>query len=222
MELVAATGARHELAETRRFTQDWEGAASLRLRERDQTVLADYHKHGRLLDGGALEQAEAAAARAWLADTLAGRHALLIVDTNEQVARLSAQLRADLVRLGRVDDQESVPLGLQGTWAGVGDIVQARRNGWHLAGYSGNRRGPINREQYQVTAVREDGGLEVRPLLGGTDPIEGDRIVLPPTTSPNTWRSVTPPPSMPLRASPSTPATPSSPRPPQPRLSMWA
>ena len=157
----------------------WEGAASLRLRERDQTVLADYHKHGRLLDGGALDQAEAAAARAWLADTLAGRHALLIVDTNEQVARLSAQLRADLVRLGRVDDQQSVPLGLQGTWAGVGDIVQARRNGWHLAGYHGNRRGPINREQYRVTAVRDDGGLEVTTLLGGTDRVEGDRIVLP-------------------------------------------
>ena len=179
MELVAATGTRHELAETRRFAHAWEGAASLRLRERDQTVLADYHKHGRLLDGGALDRAEAAAARAWLADTLAGWHALLIVDTNEQLARLSAQLRADLVRLGRVDDQQSVPLGLQGTWAGVGDIVQARRNGWHLAGYHGNRRGPINREQYRVTAVRNDGGLEVRPLLGGTDHIEGDRIVLP-------------------------------------------
>ena len=106
MELVAATGARHELAETRRFAQPWEGAASLRLRAQDQTVLADYHKHGRLLDGGALEQAETAAARAWLADTLTGRHALLIVDTNEQVARLSAQLRADLVRLGRVDDEQ--------------------------------------------------------------------------------------------------------------------
>jgi hypothetical protein len=179
MDLVAATGARHELAETRRFTHAWEGAASLRLRERDQTVLADYHKHGRLLDGGALDQAEAAAARAWVADTLAGRQALLIVDTNEQVARLSAQLRADLVRLGRVDDQESVPLGLQGTWAGVGDIVQARRNGWHLAGYHGNRRGPINREQYRVTAIREDGRLEVTSILGHTDQIQDDRIVLP-------------------------------------------
>jgi hypothetical protein len=178
MDLVAAAGVRHELAETRRFAHTWEGAASLRLRERDQTVLADYHKHGRLLDGGALDQAEAAAARAWLADTLSGQHALLIVDTNEQVARLSAQLRADLVRLGRVEEQ-GVPLGLQGTWAGVGDIVQARRNGWHLAGYHGNRRGPINREQYRVTAVRDDGGLEVTALLGGTDQVAGDRIILP-------------------------------------------
>lgn len=179
MNLVAATGARHELVETRRFAQTWEGAASLRLRAHEQAVLAEYHKHGRLLDGGALEQAETAAARAWLADTLTGQHSLLIVDTNDQVARISAQLRAELVRLGRVDDDRTVPLGRQGTWAGVGDIVQARRNGWHLAGYDGNRRGPINREQYRVTAIRDDGGLEVVARMAGADAVEGDRIVLP-------------------------------------------
>ena len=57
---------------------------SLRLRDGDATVLDEYAKHGRLLDGGTAEQAEAAAARAWLADTLAGRESLLLVDTNEQ------------------------------------------------------------------------------------------------------------------------------------------
>ena len=136
----------YELAEARRFTHAWERAASLRLRDGDETVLGEYHKHGRIIDGGAIEQAERSAARAWLADTLAGRRSLLIVDTNEQAARLSAQLRAELVRLGRVDE-DGVPLGLQGTIAGVGDLVQARRNGWDLAGVHGNRRGPINREQ---------------------------------------------------------------------------
>ena len=178
MELVAAAGVRHELAEPRRFAQPWEGPASLRLREHDQTVLAEYHKKGRLLDGGALDQTEAAATRAWLADTLAGRQALLIVDTNEQAARLSAQLRADLVRLGLVQEQ-GMPLELQGTWVGVGDIVQARSNGWHLAGYCGNRRGPINREHYRVTAVREDGGLEATSLVSGGGRVAEDRIVLP-------------------------------------------
>jgi hypothetical protein len=67
-----------------------------------------HHKHGSLLDSGAPRPAETAAARARLADTLIGRQALLIVDTNEQVARLSAQLHADLGRLGRIDDQASV------------------------------------------------------------------------------------------------------------------
>jgi len=100
----------YELAETRRFTQPWERQATLRLRDGDATVLTEYHKHGRLLDCGAVEQAERSAARAWLADTLAGQQSLLIVDTNEQAARVSAHLRAELVRLGRVTEH-GVPLG---------------------------------------------------------------------------------------------------------------
>jgi conjugative relaxase-like TrwC/TraI family protein len=172
MELVAAGGLRHELSETRRFTADWEGAASLRLRDGDQTVLGEYHKRGRLIDGGAVEQTEARAARAWLADTLAGQHSLLIVDTNEQAARLSAHLRAELVRLGRVDEH-AVPLGMQGTFAGRGDLIQARSNGWELAGYEGNARGPINREHYRVLHTLDDGGLVVAPITGRTAASDG-------------------------------------------------
>ncbi|MFD8500137.1 MobF family relaxase [Amycolatopsis sp. NPDC059657] len=180
MELMAEAGAAYELAEARRFSAQWERAASLRLREGDETVLGEYHKNGRLLDSGTRERAESSAARAWLADTLAGQHALLIVDSNEQAAELSAQLRAELVRLGRVEN-DGVPLGLQGTFAGVGDVVQARRNGWNLAGVEGNRRGPINREQYRVLATREDGGLVVAPILGRVDGGEqlGNRMTLP-------------------------------------------
>jgi conjugative relaxase-like TrwC/TraI family protein len=180
MELVADSGAAYELAEARRFTAEWERAASLRLRAADESVLGEYHKHGRLIDAGTLEAAEDSAARAWLADTLAGRRSQLIVDTNDQAARLSALLRAELVRLGRVDEH-GVPLGLQGTYAGRGDLVQARRNGWDLAGYDGNRRGPINREQYRVLDTRDDGGLIVAPILGRTSEGEqlGDRMTLP-------------------------------------------
>ena len=167
----------YELAETRRFTQPWERAATLRLREGDPSVLSDYHKHGRLLDCGVVEDAEASAARAWLADTLEGRQSLLIVDTNEQAARVSAQLRAELVRLGRVAET-GVPLDAQGTYAGVGDIVAARRNAWHLAGHEGNRRGPINRETFRVLETREDGALVVTADHGpAMEP--GERIVLP-------------------------------------------
>jgi conjugative relaxase-like TrwC/TraI family protein len=170
MDLLAGTGARYELADARRFTQDWERAASLRLRAGDESVLGEYHRHGRLLGSGTIDQAEAAAARAWLGDTLAGHRSLLVVDTNEQAARLSAVLRAELVRLGRVEEH-GVQLGLDGTAAGVGDLVEARRNGWDLAGVEGNRRGPLNRETYAVTAIRGDGGLEVRA--------GEDRLVLP-------------------------------------------
>ncbi|SDH19404.1 MobF family relaxase [Pseudonocardia oroxyli] len=181
MDLLAGSGARYELSDARRFTEDWERAASLRLRAGDESVLREYHRQGRLLDSGSAEQAETSASRAWLADTLAGRRSLLLVDTNEQAAQLSASLRAELVRLGRVQEA-GVPLGLQGTYAGVGDLVEARANGWDLAGQHGNRRGPINRETYRVTALREDGGLDVETLDG--EPIAlpasyvGDRLAL--------------------------------------------
>lgn len=173
---LATRGIRYELTEVRRFVHGWEGPASLRLREGDASVLADYAKHGRLVDGGTAEQAEAAAARAWLADTLAGRESLLLVGTNEAAARASAALRAQLVELGHVQEH-GVRLGRPG-WkdvaVGVGDLVQARRNAHELVGFAGNRVMPVNRCTYRVTELRPDGGLTVVPQRGpdvpGLDP----------------------------------------------------
>jgi hypothetical protein len=59
---IAAHGIEYQLAEVRRFHNEWEGPASLRLR-----VVDEYIKHGRLVDAGTIEQAEQAAGRAWLA-----------------------------------------------------------------------------------------------------------------------------------------------------------
>ncbi|MFI5960464.1 MobF family relaxase [Cryptosporangium sp. NPDC051539] len=173
MELTIGFAPSYELTDARRFTHQWEADASLRLRAHDPEVLGEYHRHGRVLDGGTVEQAEASASRAWLADHLAGQHTMLIVDTNEQAARVAAQLRADLVKLGRVQE-DGVLLGLQGTFAGVGDIVQARDNNWALGREYGNRRAPINRESYRVIETRDDGGLVVEPLAH-----PGERMALP-------------------------------------------
>ncbi|MFF4598126.1 MobF family relaxase [Amycolatopsis sp. NPDC001319] len=181
MQLMAEAGAAYELTEVRRFAAEWERAASLRLREGDETVLGEYHKYGRILDGGTREQAEATAAKAWLGDTLAGKHSILIVDSNEQAAHLCAELRRELVRLGKVAET-GVPLDKQGTYAGVGDLVQARCNGWNLAGVEGNREVPINRKQYRVLDAREDGSLIVALVLGredGVGEVLGERITLP-------------------------------------------
>jgi len=161
----------YELAEVRRFRRPWEGEASLRLREADASALDRYDRHGHIRAAGTAEQAETAAARAWMADTLAGRDSLLLVGTNEAAARVGAQLRAELVTLGRVA-ADGVPLGRDGTTAGVGDQVQARRNGWDLIGHEGNQRAPINRDTYQVTATHADGSMTV------TDPA-GHAIRLP-------------------------------------------
>jgi hypothetical protein len=85
------------------------------------------------------------------------------------------------VALGKVG-QECVPLGMQGTVAGVGDLVQARRNAWSLAEWEGNTQAPVNRATYEVTAIRDDGGLTVAPIvqrgLAGT--MLGAPMQLPP------------------------------------------
>ena len=165
---IAARAITYELAEVRRFNDAWECPASLRLRDGDTSVLSEYTKHGRLVDAGTAEQAEAAAARGWLADTLAGREALLVVGSNAAAARVSANLRAELVRLGRVQEV-GVPLGMadwQGVTVGIGDLVQARRNTWHLKGWQGNTAAPVNRTTYRVTALRPDGGLTVARVIG--------------------------------------------------------
>ncbi len=176
---VAEHGIRYELTEVRRFDAAWERAASLQLRDGDPAALDAYQRHGRLVDGGTAEQAEHAAARAWLGDTLANRESLLLVGSNTQAARVSAALRDDLVTVGRVAET-GVELGRDG-WrgvvAGVGDLVQARRNGWDLIGFDGNTAAPINRGAYRVTGLRADGGLTVAPVLGKGD--DGEQLGAP-------------------------------------------
>ncbi|PZS26559.1 MAG: TrwC relaxase [Pseudonocardiales bacterium] len=184
MELMVDAGTSYELTEARRFTEEWERAASLRLRAGDETVLAEYHKHGRLIDCGTIEQAEESSATAWLADTLSGKHSLLTVNSNDQAARLSAKLRAEFIKLGTVDEAGGVPVGVQGNYASTNDLVQARKIARDLAGYEGNTSGPINRQQYRVLDTREDGGLVVVPVLG-RDPDgnenHGPKLALPGT-----------------------------------------
>lgn len=151
---VGAIAQRYELTEVRRFSHAWEGDASLRLREGDLTALDDYDKHGRLRSAGTAEEAQFQASRAWLADTLAGMRSLLLVGSNAAAAEVNAELRAELVRLGKVEEQ-GVPLDREGTVAGVGDLVQARKNNWSMV------TPVINRQTFRVTEALSDGGLKV-------------------------------------------------------------
>jgi conjugative relaxase-like TrwC/TraI family protein len=160
MSMVEATGISYHLTEPRRFTHDWEAAASLRLREADVSALVEYRTHGRIVDGGTFDDTASAAVRGYLADYLTGVNTRLLVDTNEQAATVSARVRAELVALGKVTEN-GVILGRDGTTAGVGDLVEARRLAWDLAGYDGNVRGPITRERYRVLEVRDNGSLRV-------------------------------------------------------------
>ncbi|MFJ8744110.1 MobF family relaxase [Embleya sp. NPDC127516] len=147
----------HTLEEVRRFRADWERAASLRVREGDAEVFAEYDARGRA-HGGTAEEMKEAAYRGWLVDHLSGLDALLVVPTRELAAELSGRARAQLVSLGRVE-AAGVPLA-DGNVAGRGDRVQLRRNDPTLTS-SGQGHWATNRDVVRVLERHADGGLTV-------------------------------------------------------------
>ena len=74
----------------------WEQAASLRLRDGDTTVLADYDQHGRII-GGDPEQMMDAAAAAYVALTADGTDMLLMAADHALRRELSRRIRDDLI-----------------------------------------------------------------------------------------------------------------------------
>ncbi len=126
MRLIAADLGHWELAEVRRFDEEWEARASLQLREGQRAALQAYDARGRVR-GGHRQAAMADAVALYLVDLLMGRDVMLLAGTNEEAAELAAMVRAELVRLGRVPEQAVARLA-DGNGAGCGDLLRAREN----------------------------------------------------------------------------------------------
>ena len=155
MDLVDGVGVDvWRLDEVRRFDADWEAAASLRLRDGDTDVVGEYDRHGRLRMEPNAAAARHAAARAYVADAIDGRSAVVVAATNDEAAQLSREIRDMLVRRGVVDDAAGVELGRDGNTASIGDVVMARENHRGL--------GVVNRGRYEVLRLDGAGGLVVR------------------------------------------------------------
>lgn len=162
--LVADNGA-YELEQVHRFGNAWEREASLRLRGGDRSVIPEYEDRGRL-QGGTREEMQAAAMRAYLADTLTGKESLLIVGSNADAATLSADIRDQLIRLGKVERESVSELGSRTghVRVSVGDRVQARMVDRTIRVDGGGI--VANRAVYTVLGVDEDGALRVRGARG--------------------------------------------------------
>jgi len=162
-----------ELSEASRFRQAWEREATLRLRQGDITVLADYREHDRL-HAATAEQAADEAARAYLHDRLSGKDTLLMCGSEALAAELSRRVRDDLIHWGIVDgDGPSVTL-MNGYQASAGDLVMARKNQNDIrAGEKG--RALANRDILRIISTDADGvGLQVLvERLTGRDPATG-------------------------------------------------
>jgi ATP-dependent exoDNAse (exonuclease V) alpha subunit len=101
MSLLAQTLGYARLAQPVRFRHQWEQEASLRLRDGDTTVVAEYDQHGRII-GGDPEQMMDAAAAAYVALSASGTDTLLMAAEHALRRELNRRIREDLITLGIV------------------------------------------------------------------------------------------------------------------------
>ena len=170
MSLLADALGYARLAEPVRFRNAWEQAASLRLRDGDTTVLAEYDQHARII-GGDPEQMMDAAAAAYVALTASGTDTLLMAADHALRRELNRRIRDDLIHLGIVQPGPAVTIA-DGTRASPGDLIICTRNDHSVeAGESG--RTLANGDLLRIDAITADGLLVRRAL--DADPRTGQR-----------------------------------------------
>jgi conjugative relaxase-like TrwC/TraI family protein len=153
---LASLGVTTQLREVRRFTDPWEGPASLRLRDGDTTVLAEYDRRSRILAGHRTALI-GNVLDGWVTDILQNRTSLILVETEAEAADIATQARQLLLRAGLIQPGPTVQLS-DGTRAGVGDLVVTRRNQRSLI--AGDAF-VANRAQWRILQLSPDGDLLV-------------------------------------------------------------
>jgi ABC-type oligopeptide transport system ATPase subunit len=123
--MLTRTARGPQLTEVFRFQNEWEGDATLALRNGDHNVIEVYHQHGRI-HGGAHDEMLDKAYNDWVMDTLDGHSSILIAGTNDDVTALNNRAQRDRVANGEVD--LSKPLERGGVTIGVGETILARTN----------------------------------------------------------------------------------------------
>ena len=124
-----------ELDRVRRFTNDWEGPASLALRRADPTVIDTYERHGRVR-AGTFDDLATAVTEVWLRDRDDGRTVAITAATNDEVDRLNTSIQNARLQLGHLDPAWAVPGG-GGDRLHPGDLVATRANRRDLTTTSG-------------------------------------------------------------------------------------
>jgi conjugative relaxase-like TrwC/TraI family protein len=170
MSLLADALGYARLAEPARFRAAWEQEASLRLRDGDTTVLADYDQHGRIRSGEPEQMMDAAAA-AYVALTSDGTDTLLMAAEHALRRELSRRIRDDLITLGIVQPGPAVRIADSAT-ASPGDLITCTRND-HTIEAGGPGRTLANGDLLRIEAVTA-AGLIVRRALDA-DPATGCR-----------------------------------------------
>jgi hypothetical protein len=152
-----------ELTDVRRFSSEWEKAASVELRAGNTSAIYAYETHERVTSGDRESLLDALYA-AWKADVEAGKSSLMIAGDTATVAELNQRARTGRVAEGSV---ASVGLAIaDGQRAGVGDEIVTRQNNRSL---TPGRSWVKNGDRFVVTATNPDGSMAVRRVSGGTE-----------------------------------------------------
>ncbi len=161
-----------ELGRVRRFTNDWEGPASLALRRAEPGVIATYEHHDRI-QAGTFDGHTDVIVRAWLDHTGHGHTVAITAATNDEVDRLNTAIQTARLERGDLNPDLAVTGG-HGDRLHPGDVVATRRNDRTLT----TDRGVIvkNRALWTVTHTQPDTGTATLTGPDGTIALPGDYV----------------------------------------------
>lgn len=151
-----------------RFRNQWESAASLKLRHGAPSALNAYDEHERLHYGDESEIL-AGVFEAWTADEQAGLQSMLIADAGDAVAELNRRAQLWRIEHGHVDMADSAPARGEHV-VGRGDRVITRLNDRRLLSSQG--RFVKNGQRWTVLTCFDDGSIVL------VSPDDGDTLTV--------------------------------------------
>ncbi len=157
---LCATGRTIELDTIHRFRNQWEAAASLKLRHGDPTGLDAYAAHDRIIAAPFAEHLDNIAA-AWAGAHQRGEYIAITTTTNDHVDAINHAVQAHRVALGELDDQH---LEIGDTTLHVGDVITTRRNQRLLRTSCGDS--VRNRDYWTINTITDNGDLTVTRIDG--------------------------------------------------------
>ncbi len=169
---LCATGRTVELEQIHRFRNDWEAAASLKLRHGDPAGLDAYETHDRIYAAPLAEHLDCIGWY-WTGAHARGEQVAVTTTTNDHVDTINQHIQ--LLRLRRGDLTPDWIEIVDRRHAHIGDIVTTRHNQRQLRTSAGDS--VRNRDYWTVTEITSQGGLTVTRIDGhGTISLPNDYI----------------------------------------------
>ena len=153
---LCAAGLAVELDQLHRFANNWEAAATLRLRRGDPTVLDEYAEHHMIIAAPFDEHLDNIA-NEWRWHRSEGTTLAITTTRNDDVHLINNHIQADRLERGEIVARTITSLAIG--YACPGDVVTTRRNDRRLVTSTGD---PVrNRDRWIVKAISDTGDLAV-------------------------------------------------------------